>query len=111
MDETYFLITVFPPSISNYATNANRKIYSSLKAGFYGVRFGLDPSGSPGSTSYQSLTFDCPTTPGFTDSIGIFSHCTGLMEGHIDSIFISSMLSKVTNVVHGSFYGKGIAFL
>ena len=53
------------------------KIYQNLAAGFYGVSFRYDPSGSAGSAYYYSDSYGCPNTQTFTDLRGIFKPCAG----------------------------------
>ena len=54
----------------------------TLNTGFYGLRFAY--SISPGSTSYQSEQYDCPTTSGYADSRGIFRPCSGSSDPFIN---------------------------
>ena len=64
------------------------KTYSNLATGFYGVSFEYDPSGSAGSTFYQSNSYNCPTTETFTDKRGIFLPCAGQGQQavHVDKV-------------------------
>ena len=59
------------------SSDGSSKTYSSLIAGFYGVSFGYDPSGSAGSTFFQSNSYDCPASKTFTDRRGGFLPCAG----------------------------------
>ena len=57
------------------SSDSTSKSYATLAAGYYGVSFRYDPSGSAGSTYYQSNSYDCIRVNAFTDERGIFEPC------------------------------------
>ena len=62
------LVSEFPV-LSPITDTSTEKIYT-LTAGYYGIKFSYTTDA--GSTSYQSLSYNCPLSQGFTDSSCIF---------------------------------------
>ena len=76
MESSNNLLLVLSPQ-SATSPDPITKIFQNLPAGFYGVSFGYDPSGSAGSAYYFSDSYGCPNTQTFTDVRGIFKPCSG----------------------------------
>ena len=63
------LVSEFPV-VSPGTTNSEEKVYTLTAAGYYGIKFSYTTDA--GSTSYQSLSYNCPLSAGFTDSSCVF---------------------------------------
>ena len=76
MEHKNNLLLILSPQMLTSSDSVS-KTYQNLAAGFYGVSFGYNPSGSAGSTSFQSHAYNCPSTKAFTDKRGVFLPCAG----------------------------------